>query len=458
MGSHQVIGKPSRTVYPGSSRKRLLTLLLFLQDQTMPTPDFTAPPGDDPGVPAPLADETVPCSIWICGPGGEALHLPDPCLDPAGTKADECRDTGWVGGFTRRICGQCSPAGSVLSLPARRGVTGIVFRGADGEYRTVASSGIPVRDAAGQVVLWVGVTLDITGRDEPGGQVRELWTLSAIARVIEEGDADPEEIFRRAACLLPRGFRHPERVSARVVPGTVAPGPGRIVAGHLVVECRERPEETGDPFLPQERDLVCAVAAMLEAAVAPGHGKTGISGQEYRLLFDHMLDAGLLLAILRDGSGSPAGFQVIQINHKAEEVLGRRREEVAGEDLAAVVPSTSPATLDLLYQVAGTGIPVHREVYDPALDACYELKAYRPEYDRLVVIADDITERRRAEEVLREQRIALDNRVRELAVLYSMTGIVERPGIAVEEVLTGGCRHPPRRLAPPRGCRRPDHS
>jgi|GEM_PF-606391 len=401
----------------------------------MPTRDFTTTPPDDPGAPARLADETVPCSIWICGPGGEALRLPDPCLDPAGTKADECRDSGWASNL------HPEDLRAVLASRERSVAAGTPWshryriRGVDGEFCTVASSGIPVRDAAGQVVLWVGVTLDITGRDEPGGQVRELQTLAAIARVIEEGDADPEEIFRRAACLLPRGFRHPERVSARVVPGTAAPGPGRIVAGHLVVECRERPEETGDPFLPQERDLVCAVAAMLEAAVAPGHGKTGISGREYRLLFDHMLDAGLLLAILRDGSGSPAGFQVIQINHRAEEVLGRRREEVAGEDLAAVIPSTSPATLDFLYQVAGTGIPVHREVYDPALDACYELKAYRPEYDRLVVIADDITERRRAEEVLREQRIALDNRVRELAVLYSLTGIVERPGISVEEVL-----------------------
>ncbi|WP_243669612.1 PAS domain-containing protein [Methanoculleus chikugoensis] len=37
--------------------------------------------------------------------------------------------------------------------------------------------------------------------------------------------------------------------------------------------------------------------------------------------------------------------------------------------------------------------------------------------------------------MLREQRIALDNRVRELATLYAVSGVIERPGNSVEEVL-----------------------
>ncbi len=386
----------------------------------MSTPDSITPPGSDPEIP--LLGETVPCSIWICGPGGEVPHPPCPDLFSSGARASGCRDTGLVGEIHPEDL-QAALASRERSIAAGMPWRHMYrIRDTDGEFRTVVSSGIPVRDAGGQVVLWAGVTLDATGRNESGEPARELWTLSAIARVIEAGDADPEEIFQRVACLLPRGFRHPERISVRVESGTAAPGPGRIVAGRFVVECREKP---GDPFLPQERGLVCTAAAMLEAAVAP----------EYRLLFDHMPDAALLLAILRDGSGSPAGLRVIRINRKAEEVLGRRREEVAGEDLAAAVPSFDPAALDLLYQAAGTGTPVHHEVYDPVLDVYYGLKAYRPKYDRLVVIVDDITERQRAREALREQRNTLDDRVRELGVFYSMAGIVERPGISVDEIL-----------------------
>jgi PAS domain S-box-containing protein len=298
------------------------------------------------------------------------------------------------------------------------------IRGVGGEYRTVASRGVPVRDAAGQVVLWVGVDLD-----EPCAPAREIETLSAIARAIE--DADPLEAIRETVSLLPRGFRHPEQVSAQFVLGSAAPGPGKIVAGipagHLVVECRE---ETEDPFITQERDLVRAVAAMLEAAVAPA-----AAGQQYHLLFDQMPDAGLLLEILRDGSGDPAAFRAVRINRKAEEILGRRHQEVAGEDLATVVPWITPDVLDLFFRVARTGRPVYHKFASPVTGACYELKTYRPQYDRLAVIADDITDRRRAEELLRKQQIALDNRVRELATLYAVSGIVERPGISIEEVL-----------------------
>ncbi|MCK9277830.1 MAG: PAS domain S-box protein [Methanoculleus sp.] len=405
----------------------------------MPTPDFTTTPPDKPGAPAQLADETVPYGIWISGPDGRVLYLSDSYLNLAGMTLEECRGSGWA----RNI--HPEEADAVLAAWERSVATGETWSrdyrilGADGEYHTIASRGVPIRDASGRVILWAGANLDVTGRDKLHGQVKEFRTLYAISRLIGEGSADLEEVFRRTAVLLPRGFRHPERVSAEVVPGTAAPGAGRITApitaggrpaGHLVVE-------TVEPVRPQERDLVGAVAAMLGAAVAQAGAKreTLASERQYRLLFDQMLDAGLLLEILRDCSGDPVGFRVIRINRKAEESLGRRREEVAGEDLVTAVPSIGPAALDLFCQVARTGTPVHREVSSPATGARYELKAYRPEYDRLVVIADDITDRRLAEEALREQQIALDNRMRELTALYAMTSIVERPGISTDEIL-----------------------
>ena len=405
----------------------------------MPKPDFTTTSPDKPEPPARLDDETVPCGIWICGPDGRALFPPDSCLDLAGTTFAGCRGTGWAGSI------HPDDAGAVLAAWERCLAAGTPWRctyrirGADGKSRTLASRGVPVRDAAGRIVLWAGVDLDVTGRDELQGQVREFRTLYAISRLIGEGAADVEEVFRETVGLLPRGFRNPERVSARFVPGAAAPAPGRIVAGitvrgraagHLVVE-------TKDPVGPQERDLVGAVAAMLGAAAAQAevNRETAASERQYRLLFDQIPDAGFFLEIVRTGSGEPERFRLIDINRRSEESLGRRREEVAGEDLVAAVPSISPATLDLLYQVAATGTAMHREVCNPVTGACYELKAYRPEYDRLVVIGDDITERRRAEATLRKQRVALDNRVRELTILYAMADIIDRPGVSVEEIL-----------------------
>ncbi|MDD4568088.1 MAG: PAS domain S-box protein, partial [Methanoculleus chikugoensis] len=398
----------------------------------MPSPDFTATAPDNHDLPA---DEAIPCRIWISGPDGVAPALRK-------TTLEERSDPAWAGNL------HPEDAGRMLAQWERCNDTGLLWRcnyrirDVDGGYRTIASRGIPVRDAAGRIVLWAGVDLDVTGRDEPCWQTRELCTLSAVARVIE-GGADVDEVFRETAALLPRGFRHPELVSVRIEPGTAVPGPGRIVAGidtggrsarQLVVECRRVPERD-DPFLPQEHALVRAVAAMLGVAVAPVHAGAATSGHQYRLLFDQMPGAGLLLEILRDASENPAGLRVVRINRKAAESLGRPPEEVVGVDLPKAIPAIGTAALDLFYQVAATGRTVHREVSSPEIGSFYELKVYRPQHDRLVVIAGDVTERRRAEEMLREQRIALDNRVRELATLYAVSSVIERPGNSVEEVL-----------------------
>ena len=176
---------------------------------------------------------------------------------------------------------------------------------------------------------------------------------------------------------------------------------------------------------------------------------TTSSEQQYRLLFDQMLDAGLLLEVIRGTSGEPARFQVIEINHKAEEVLGRRRDDIIGRDFVTALPSIAPVIFDLFVGVVQTGMPVHREISIPDLDLFYELKAYQPERDQIVAIINDTTYRRQAEKGLRKKQRDLDNRVRELTIHYAMTDIVERYGVSVDEILReiatilpGGWFHP----------------
>ena len=168
----------------------------------MPSPDFTATAPDNHGLPA---DEAISCSIWISGPDGVAPPLNE-------TTLEERSDPAWAGNL------HPEDAGTVLARWERCNDAGLPWRcnyrirDADGGYRTIASRGIPVRDAAGRIVLWAGVDLDVTVRDEPCWQAREFCTLSAVARAIE-GSADAGEAFRETAALLPRGFRHPEQVS-----------------------------------------------------------------------------------------------------------------------------------------------------------------------------------------------------------------------------------------------------
>ena len=397
----------------------------------------TTPPSNWPGSSAEPADEVASYGIWICGPDGGVLYFSDSCLDLAGISLEECQGTGW----TRSI--HPEEVDAVLAAWEHSVATGEAWNrdyhilGSDGEYHAITSRGTPVRDAAGQVAFWIGINLDITGRENLQGLVKELQAVHAISRLIT--NADVEEVFRQITVLLPSEFQNPDRISERVAVRTEAPEDRRIVApiaarGRAI---RHPVVKTDDPAQRQERDFAATAAVMLGVIV--GHMEadtaTKTSEQQYRTLFDHMLNAGLLLEVSRERSGDLADLRVIRINRKAEEMFGRRREEVVGEDLATVIPSLGPAALDLFRGVAQTGVPVHREVSDPILDAHYELEVYRPEYDRLVVIVNDITGRWKGDKMLQKQRRDLDNRVRELGILYAMTGIVERPGITLDAIL-----------------------
>lgn len=418
----------------------------------MPTSDdFKAPHDDEPGAPMEPADDMIPYGIWICGSDGEVLYLSDSYLDLTGVVFEEGESTVW----SKSIHPEDRDA--ALSAWRHSIATGKIWNhdcrvlSRDGDYHTIASRGAPIRDADGQITLWVGVDLDITDREMFQGLVKEFQMLYRLSRLIS--DVEVEEAFRKITTILPDGLQSPERVSVRIASKAPTPSNEEIVApiivrdrnvGYLIVEI-------ASPNRQQERNFVVTVAAMFGAAIgqAEADEATKASERQDRILFDQMLDIGLLLEVVRDRSEELADFRIIQANHKAEVVFGRHREEMIGESITTVIPSLSSAAIDLFRDVAQTGVPVHHEVRDPVLDTYYELKIYRSERDRLAVIMNDISDRRRAEEAFWNQQQKLDNRVRELATLYAMTGIVERPGITLDvvlrevaSILPGGWFHP----------------
>lgn len=369
--------------------------------------------------------EAASYGTWVCGPMGDVFYLADSFLDLIGMTLDEYRQFGLVSrlhpddaGPVLADWGHCIATGERWDRRFR-------VLGADGEYHTVRSRGIPVGNEEGEVLLWAGVNLDADGRTElqhapgRGRRGQRMQVLSAISRIIAQGEDDLQETCRQVVARMPGGFRHPELVSARITIGRVISGcrddrPGRIIAvipsgevpaGYLEVECRRKPPQGRDDlFRPQEREFVHAVAAMLGTAIAREEARGALRSLErqHHLLFDQMLESVSLLEIIRNSAGEPVDYRCIEINSQAEEEIGYGRDEVIGRTIYEVFPGTSPELRAMLNRVAKTGTPEYCEARCLRLDGYYMVRAYRPQDNQIALIVNDVTVQKKAEEALRE--------------------------------------------------------
>ena len=123
-----------------------------------------------------------PLRHLICGPDGGVLYLSDSYLDLAGMTLEECRGTGWASNIHPEERAAALAAWEHTVATGETWSRDYRILGSDGEYHTIASRGVPIRDAAGQVILWAGINLDITGRERLQGLVKEFRTLYAISR------------------------------------------------------------------------------------------------------------------------------------------------------------------------------------------------------------------------------------------------------------------------------------
>jgi len=145
--------------------------------------------------------EMVPYGIWICEPDGIALYISSSFLNMAGITIEDCRCTGWM---------YCIPLEDPAAARAdwRRCLnTGcrwdreLKIPDAGGGYRTVLSRGAPVRDENGRIVLWSGINLDITTRQQAerltAVRAAQQAAIAALGLFALAG-ADPPELMDAA--------------------------------------------------------------------------------------------------------------------------------------------------------------------------------------------------------------------------------------------------------------------
>jgi PAS domain S-box-containing protein/putative nucleotidyltransferase with HDIG domain len=126
------------------------------------------------------------------------------------------------------------------------------------------------------------------------------------------------------------------------------------------------------------------------------------SEERYRSLFENMLDGYAYCKMLFE-HGQPRDFVYIDVNPAFETLTGLK--DVVGKKVSQVIPGiqeSNPELFVIYGRVALTGKPERFETYLPALGIWFSISVFSPKAEHFVAVFDNITERKRAEEALRD--------------------------------------------------------
>ncbi len=128
------------------------------------------------------------------------------------------------------------------------------------------------------------------------------------------------------------------------------------------------------------------------------------SEERYRSLFENMLNGFAYCQMLFDDE-RPQDFIYLSVNNAFESLTGLKN--VVGKKVSEVIPGileADPGLIETYGRVAVTGKPEIFETYLEALKMWFSISVYSPQKGYFVAIFDVITERKRAEEALRQSQ------------------------------------------------------
>ncbi|MFL5353469.1 PAS domain S-box protein [Archangium sp.] len=189
----------------------------------------------------------------------------------------------------------------------------------------------------------------------------------------------------------------------------------RVLRGETVVACelRTRRRDTGQDWrIHFSGSPVCDEAGRQVLAIVITRDLTAQARAEkalresqwrYQTLFESIDDGFCLLQLIFDAHGEPVDYRFLETNTAYETHTGLRN--TVGRTVGELFPVINESWLQRYAEVARTGGSIRFEDHTPAVDRWLEVYATRvgePGSQQVAIVLKNITERKRAEQALRE--------------------------------------------------------
>lgn len=127
--------------------------------------------------------------------------------------------------------------------------------------------------------------------------------------------------------------------------------------------------------------------------------------KQFNMFFGKMMDGFAYHRIIVDSQGKPVDYVFLEVNPAFERLTGLKREEVIGKKVTEAIQGIENDSADwigMYGKVALTCESTEFENYSEALGKWFRVSAYCPEKEYFVAVFEDITERKKAEQTVKQ--------------------------------------------------------